>query len=94
RHHRWLIVGDSRTGYTLSAIPVDRALEARLPSRSREIFEILREAGQLGTGEIADALDMARPSVIRRLKALQEAELIEWSGNGPKDPRAYWKIRW
>jgi ATP-dependent DNA helicase RecG len=79
---------------TLSAIPVDRALEARLPSHSREILEILRQAGQLGTGEIADALNMGRPAVIRRLKALQDVDLIEWSGNSPKDPRAYWKIRW
>jgi ATP-dependent DNA helicase RecG len=75
-------------------VPVDRALEASLPSRSRDILEILRKAGQLGTGEIADAMEMGRPAVIRRLKALEEAGLIEWSGNSPKDPRAYWKIRW
>jgi ATP-dependent DNA helicase RecG len=79
---------------TLSAVPVDRAQEAKLPSRSRDILEILRKAGQLGTGEIADAIDMGRPGVIRRLKALEEAGLIEWSGNSPKDPRAFWKIRW
>lgn len=79
---------------TLSAVPVDRALEARLPTRSRDILEILRTAGQLGTGEIVDAIDMGRPSVIRRLRALEEAGLIDWSGNSPKDPRAFWKIRW
>lgn len=79
---------------TLSAVPVDRALEATLPSRSREILEILRRAGQLGTGEVADAIDMGRPAVIRRSKALEGAGLIEWSGNSRKDPRAHWKIKW
>lgn len=79
---------------TLSAVPVDREAEARLPSRSRELLEILREAGELGTGEIADALGMGRPAVIRRLKALEEANLVEWVGKSPKDPRAFWKIKW
>ncbi|MGH8936129.1 MAG: ATP-binding protein [Acidimicrobiia bacterium] len=79
---------------TLSAIPVDRDVEARLPSRSREILEILREAGELGTGQIAEALAMARPAVIRRLNALKEAGLVEWVGKSPKDPRAVWRIRW
>ncbi|MGH9893037.1 MAG: ATP-binding protein, partial [bacterium] len=79
---------------TLSAVPVDREAEARLPSRSRELLEILGEAGQLGTGEIADALGMGRPAVIRRLKALEEAKLVEWVGKSAKDPRAFWKIKW
>jgi DNA-binding Lrp family transcriptional regulator len=41
---------------------------------------MLREAGQLGTGEIVEMLGMKRPAVLRRLKGLEEAGLIEWSG--------------
>jgi predicted transcriptional regulator len=36
---------------------------------------------------------MKRPAVLRRLKALEEAGLIEWSGKSKNDPRASWKIR-
>lgn len=78
---------------TLSAVPTDRELESTLLPRSREILGMLRQAGQLGTGEIVEMLGMKRPAVLRRLKGLEEAGLIEWSGKSKKDPRASWKIR-
>lgn len=34
----------------------------------------------------------SRPVVIRDLKALQDAGVVEWVGSSPKDPRAYWRI--
>jgi ATP-dependent DNA helicase RecG len=78
---------------TLSGVPVDRKLEARLPPDSRDVLAALREAGRLGTGELSQVLQVSRPVAIRRLDRLQELGLIEWVGNSPKDPRAYWQLR-
>lgn len=78
---------------TLLAAPVDRVLEARLPPGSRDLVRCIREAGRASTGELVGATSRSRPSVLRMLRALQEANVIEWVGNSPKDPRAHWRLR-
>jgi ATP-dependent DNA helicase RecG len=77
---------------TLSATPVDRALEARLPPGSRDLVRIIRESTRASTGDIVQAAGRSRPVVIRQLKALQEAGIIDWIGHSHKDPRAYWTL--
>jgi ATP-dependent DNA helicase RecG len=46
----------------------------------------------MGTGEVAEALEMSRPTATSRLQALREEGLINWLGKSPKDPRAAWII--
>lgn len=77
---------------TLLAEPVDRELEARLPEHARAITAALREAGRLSTGEITTLLKVSRPVAQRELGVLREAEVIEWIGKSPRDPRAYWQL--
>jgi ATP-dependent DNA helicase RecG len=77
---------------TLSAEPVDRALDEQLPEETRAIRSALRDAERLSTGEIADILGISRPAAIQRLRMLQEARLVKWVGKAPKDPRAYWTL--
>lgn len=77
---------------TLSAEPVDRALDARLPEEARTIRTALREAERLSTGEIVELLGLSRPAAIGRLRKLRDAGLVEWVGKSPNDPRAYWKL--
>ncbi len=77
---------------TLSGTPVDRALEARLPPDSRHVLTALRDAGRLGTGDLAQVMGVSRPVAISRLNALREVGLIEWVGNSPRDPRAFWQL--
>jgi len=77
---------------TLSAEPVDRALEDRLSSRGRELVRAIREAGRLSTGELVKLTGRSRPVVLRDLQALRDGGVIEWVGNSPKDPRAFWRI--
>jgi len=79
---------------TLAAISrLDPALAARLPARSQEVLDLLRAtAGELGTGEIAEALGMSRPTAMNRLKALQEEGLVLWVGKSSRDPRAVWRL--
>lgn len=78
---------------TLLSAPIDRRLEARLPQGSRELARHVREAGRISTGELVQLSGLSRPVVIRRMKALEEAGLVEWVGNSPRDPRAYWRLR-
>ena len=84
--------GSALTVLTLSAEPADRALEARLPEGAREVLGALRDAERLSTSEVAGVLGVGRPTAIRRLRALQQAEMVRWVGKSPKDPRAYWSL--
>ncbi|HUS60672.1 MAG TPA: ATP-binding protein [Acidimicrobiales bacterium] len=77
---------------TLTSTVVDRALEASLPPGARDLVRIIREAGRASTGEIVEASGRSRPVVLRNLRALQQARLIDWNGHSPNDPRAYWSL--
>jgi ATP-dependent DNA helicase RecG len=77
---------------TLLAEPVDRRLEARLPRGSRLIMAALRDAGQLSTGEVAEAVGVSRPTASSHLRTLRDAGLVVWTGKSPKDPRASWSL--
>jgi ATP-dependent DNA helicase RecG len=77
----------------LLAEPVDRLLDERLPEHARAITRALRSAGRMSTGEVKEALGISRPLAQKELNALREAEIVEWIGKSPKDPRAYWQLR-
>jgi ATP-dependent DNA helicase RecG len=77
---------------TLSATPVDVALESRLPPGARDLLRLLREAGRVGTGDLVEATQLSRPVVLRQLQALQRARMITWVGHSRNDPRAYWTV--
>jgi len=77
---------------TLSAEPVDRELKAHLPRDTRLIIAALRDAGELSTGEVAEAVGVSRITASERLKKLRAAGLVEWTGKSPKDPRASWRL--
>ncbi len=64
-----------------------------LPPAALRILDLLRRAGRpLGTGQVADALGVTRPTASRHLQRLQDAGLVEWEGQAPKDPRATWRL--
>ena len=73
--------------------PVEQELEARLPSDTREVARRLRDAGQMGTGDLINATGRSRPWVLSQLRRLEEAGVVQRVGKSPKDPRAYWKLR-
>lgn len=75
----------------LAAVPrLDSRLAARLPYGSQQVLDILRAAGPLSTGDIAEEMGMSRPATLARLRALDSVRLIRWSGKSNKDPRAVW----
>ncbi len=86
-----LTAGSTRV--TLTSTAVDHELESRLPAGSRDLVRIVREAGRASTGELVEASGRSRPLVIRQLRALEEAGIVNWIGNSPNDPRAYWTLR-
>jgi len=66
---------------------------ARLPKGSQGVLDLLRGASTpMGTGEVADALNMSRPTATNRLQALRDEGLVRWIGKSPKDPRAAWAL--
>lgn len=77
----------------LSSRPADRDLRGRLGSGAREVLRCIDEAGRLSTGDVMSATSQSRPSALRHLRALQAEGLIEWIGQSPKDPQAYWTRR-
>lgn len=77
----------------LSAEPVDRRLEERLPENARAITRALRTAGRMSTGEIKDALGVSRLTAQRELGILRDAGIVEWVGKSPTDPRAFWQMK-
>lgn len=81
------------TELQLSAEPVDRHLEERLPEHARAITRLLREAGGLSTGDLQEALGVSRPAARRELGELRDAGVVEWVGKSPRDPRAYWRLK-
>jgi ATP-dependent DNA helicase RecG len=78
---------------TLSSSLIDHASESNLPPGARDLLRLVRNAGRVSTGELVEASGLSRPFVIRQLKALEEAEIVQWVGNSAKDPRAYWTPR-
>jgi ATP-dependent DNA helicase RecG len=77
-----------------SADALDEDVRARLTKTARMILDILRvEARPLGTGQIADLADISRPTASRSLQTLRDLGLVEWDGQGSRDPRASWRLR-
>lgn len=68
-------------------------IRSALPSGALKILDLMRRAGRpLGTGQVADAVGVTRPTASRNLQRLQDAGLVTWEGQSPKDPRAAWRL--
>lgn len=54
---------------------------------------MLRRTGRaLGTGEIVDLTGRSRPTISKQLRSLCDEQLVIWSSNSDKDPRATWAL--
>jgi len=87
--------GGGSVRLVLAALPRLHAGQAqRLPRGSQDILDILRAAGRgLGTGDIAEAINLSRPATMKRLRALEAENLVSWHGKSARDPRAYWTLK-
>ena len=65
----------------------------RLPNAAVAALSVLRRADRpLSTGDVEDALGVARPTVVRGLNALRDEKLVVWRGQSKRDPRATWSL--
>ena len=69
---------------------LDPRIAALLPTGSQEMLGQLRTAGPLGTGDLAASVSVSRPVALKRLRALEQAGLVRWTGKSQTDPRAVW----
>ncbi len=68
-------------------------LEERFSKVAQELLQLLRTESQLSTGDLMAATGRSRPTVLRHARILQTAGLLEWVGNSPQDPQAYWALQ-
>ncbi len=77
----------------LASNAVPEAIMTSLGAGAIRVLDALRLAQRpLGTGQITELVDLARPTVLRHLNALRDAGLVVWEGDSPKDPRAAWRV--
>lgn len=79
---------------TLHAIQrLDPQVLQSLPRYAEEVLTVLETSGRpMSTGEIAEMLELSAPPVRRALQAMRDVRLVQWRGNGPRDPRAVWYV--
>lgn len=76
-----------------SADGLPAAVLGKLPRGARAVLDVLRLEGRpLSTGQVAELADISRPTAGRNLRVLQDNELVVWEGQGPRDPRASWRL--
>ncbi|MGA4669206.1 ATP-binding protein [Propionibacteriaceae bacterium Y1923] len=76
-----------------SANALDEDVRASLPKGALHILDVLRVEGRpLSTGQVADVAGVSRPTASRHLQTLRKVGLVEWDGQGPRDPRASWTL--
>lgn len=79
---------------TLKAVQrLDNDLLRNLPRHSKEVLSVLETAERpMSTGEVAEVLGLSAPPARRALQAMRDVGIVQWRGNGPRDPRATWSI--
>lgn len=85
--------GEVSVRLTLSGLapPVGAGTDA-LPDGSALVVAALREAGPLGTRDLAEVWGVTRPTALRRLTTLRASGVVEWVGKSAKDPHARWRL--
>lgn len=79
------------TLFFADALPAE--IRDSLPTGALTLLDVMRRAGRpLGTGQLAEAAGIARPTASRHLQRLQHVGLVAWEGQSPKDPRAAWRL--
>lgn len=76
----------------LEAIPADPRLDG-LRMEYKEIHRLLRGTGPKSSGELAAAMGVSRPTILRWMRDLAAKGIVGWTGASPKDPTAVWRAR-
>ncbi len=78
----------------LASDALPREVLASLTPSAKIMLDVMRLANQpLGTGQLAELADVSRMTATRALGQLRDLDLVRWSGQSAKDPRATWELR-
>ncbi len=65
----------------------------RLSKSAIKVLTVMRlQDRPLGTGQVAELADIARPTASRALQSLANEGLVAWEGTSDKDPTASWRL--
>jgi ATP-dependent DNA helicase RecG len=78
---------------TLLADPLAARIMQRLPARSERFVEFLIGGGRITTPQAAELLGVSRPTALKHLRGLRDADLLDHVASSPKDRRGYWRLR-
>lgn len=82
-----------RAPHPLASNAIPEEIMRQIGPSGRAILDALRLAQQpLGTGQITELVDLARPTVLRHLNLLRDAGVLRWNGKSPRDPHATWEL--
>ncbi len=84
--------GPASVRVILLADPLAGRILDRLPAGSERFVEYLSRMGRVTTTQAVDLFSASRPTVLRYLRDLAAAGLIEHVGTSLKDPRGYWRL--
>ena len=59
----------------------------------KQIIQAIHDRGKMTTSELAELISRDRKTVQRKLKKLQDLELITWIGTSIKDPKKVYVIK-
>ncbi|MDN4475324.1 ATP-binding protein [Demequina sp. SYSU T00192] len=77
----------------LSQARVNDQVLASLPTQARALFKMLEGVDRpMRTGDVVDLAGMSRPTVLKYLRILEDAGLVEWRGQSPNDRTATWGL--
>jgi ATP-dependent DNA helicase RecG len=78
---------------TLLADPLAARVMQRLPAGSERFVEFLVREDRITTPQAAELLGVSRPTALKHLRGLRDADLLDHVATSPKDRRGYWRLR-
>lgn len=77
----------------LLADPLAARVMQRLPAGSERFVEFLVREDRITTPQAAELLGVSRPTALKYLRGLRDADLLDHVASSPKDRRGYWRLR-
>lgn len=73
--------------------PLAARVMRRLPAGSERFVEFLTHNDRITTPQAAELLGVSRPTALKHLRGLRDADLLDHVASSPKDRRGYWRLR-
>lgn len=78
---------------TLLIDPLAKRMMEWLPAGSERFVEFVIREDRITTPQAAELLGVSRPTALKHLRRLRDADLLDHVATSPKDRRGYWRLR-